>query len=494
MDLQSGHEKHVHMGEDVQSENGADADVGGRDVWALVQKAVARLMADDIDEYERWVAPLRFVVEHHGTALIAARTLFGLSRVTPEYERLIEKAWAEHDKRKRPVRIVCWRALDNEIKELVVYPWADDAPDNTEAASPSDDADEAETSLMGPSVMRFETLVVGDSNSIAATTAEQIIEGGPQPASIIAVNGPQGVGKTHILKSIEKRLAKTGRKSVAYISAGEFMVAYVDGAINRDTRALKSRVRSADVVLFDDLQNIAGKKGTNSELAATLREVTERGGLVVMTADMPPADLEGLSQQVSTVLRGAASIEVELPDDDMRFAIVRQRADMLSRMSPNFVLDDAFCEAIVQRVYGPGRDLCGALLTLYADTRFGNVAPTLAMLDAAIERQQGKPKPVSLNHIKLAVEEELGVPRKDLIGPRRYKQTARARSVGMYLSRLMTPKSYPQIGIAYGKRHHTTVLHNVEKVKEELISDPMLAADVERVQQAARRISATSKN
>ncbi|MEM7661063.1 MAG: DnaA/Hda family protein [Pseudomonadota bacterium] len=494
MDLQSGHEKHVHMSEDVQSESGNEKDVGGRETWALVQKAVAKLMMDDRDEYDRWIAPLRFVVEHNGTALVAARTLFGLSRVTPDYERLIEGAWAKLDKRNRPVRIVCWGSLDRDIKEFIEYPWTDDTTSAVEQPDASDEADEVETSLMGPSVMRFETLVVGESNSVAAATAEQIIEGGPQPASIIAINGPQGVGKTHIMRSVEKRLTRSGRRSVAYISASEFMVAYVEGAINRDTSALKNRVRKADFVLVDDLQNIAGKKGTNSELAATFREVTERGGLVIVTADMPPADLDGLSDQVRTVLRGAASIEVDLPDDEMRWAIVRQRADMLSRMSPNFVLDDDFCEAIVNRVYGPGRDLCGALLTLYADTQFGKVAPTLAMLDAAIERQQGKPKPVTLNQIKCAVEQELGVPKKDLIGPRRHKQTARARRIGMYLSRVMTPKSYPQIANAYGKRHHTTVLHNVEKVRDEIGSDLELAADVERVQQAARRISATSKN
>ncbi|MEM8635712.1 MAG: DnaA/Hda family protein [Pseudomonadota bacterium] len=494
MDLQSGHEKHVHMDEGVQSESEDDRDVGGRDIWARAQKTAAGFMADKADEYERWIAPLRFVVEHNGTVLIAARTLFGLSRITSEHERLVERAWAQHDKRKRPLRIICWRSLDEEIRELVEYPWTDDASDAVGQPEASDEEDEAETSLMGPSVMRFETLVVGESNSVATAAAERIIEGGRQAASIVAINGPQGVGKTHLMKSIERRLKSDSRRTVAYISAVEFMVAYVEGAINRDTSVLKSRVRKADVVIVDDLQNIAGKKGTNTELAATFREVTERGGLVVVTADVPPADLEGLSDQVCTVLRGAASIEVELPDDGMRWSIVRQRADMLSRMSPNFVLDDEFCEAIVKRVYGPGRDLCGALLTLYADTEFGKVAPTLAMLDAAIERQQGKPKPVSLNHIKCAVEEEFGISKKDLIGPRRYKNIARARRIGMYLSRLMTPKSYPQIGIAYGKRHHTTVLHNVEKVKEDIATDLQLAADVERVQQAARRISATSKN
>jgi len=494
MDLQGGHEKHDRTDDGLQSADDMESEVGAPDIWSLVKQTLARQMVSEIDEYQRWIEPLRFLAEHDGAALVAARTAFARSRVTADHERMIKKAWAKHDGRCRPVRIVCWQSLGHDVRELVNYPWAEDVVESSIETSAPGTAEKAKVSLLGPSVMRLDTLIVGESNSVAAATAEQIIEGGAQPASIIAINGPQGVGKTHILKSIEKRLSEMGGRSVAYISAGEFMVAYVEGAINRDTRALKSRVRSADIVLFDDMQNIAGKKGTNGELAATFREVTERGGLVVLTADVPPAELEGLSQPVRTVLRGAASIEVDLPDDDMRWAIVRQRADMLHRISPKFDLDDSLCDAVVQRVFGPGRDLCGALLTLYADTKFGKVSPTLEMLDAAIERQQGKPKPVSLNHIKLAVIEELGISRKELEGPGRHKYTARARSIGMYLSRELTPKSYPQVGIAYGKRHHTTVLHNVEKVKRLIKTDQELAADVERVQQAARRISATSKN
>ncbi|MEM9667501.1 MAG: DnaA/Hda family protein [Pseudomonadota bacterium] len=494
MDLQDSQEKQEQIEYEDPVDRVEDGERGGQDIWALVQQTLSEEMSARADYYDRWIAPLRFVAEHEGRVLIAARTTFGRSRVTPEDKKLINGSWLRHDARKRSTDVVCWQTLDRDIKALISNPWAEDLSAGAKLPPKTGAAAKAETSLMGPSVMRLDTLIVGDSNSVAATTAEQIIEGDSQPASIIAINGTQGVGKTHILKSIEKKLSEVGNRKVAYITAGEFLVAYVDGAKNRDTRALKSRVRAADIVLFDDLQNIAGMKGTNSELAATLREVTERGGLVVVTSDVPPSDLDGLSQQVRTVLRGAASIEVEMPDEVMRWSIVRQRADMLNRMCETFVLDDAFCDAIVQRVYGPGRDLCGALLTLYADTKFGKLAPTLAMLDAAIERQQGKPKPVSLNQIKLAVEQELDIPRKDLIGPGRHKFTARARSIGMYLSRKMTSKSYPQIGIAYGKRHHTTVLHNVEKVTRLIGSDLELAADVERVKQAAQRLSATSAN
>ena len=227
--------------------------------------------------------------------------------------------------------------------------------------------------------MRFDTLVTGESNSVAAQLARDIAKGGRLPVSVVVVNGKQGVGKTHIMKALEAELEGVDGRSVAYISAEEFYVAYVEGVMNGDTRALKARVRKADIVLFDDLQIIAGKKGANTELAGTIRTVSERGGIVVMTADAPPSELQGLSAPVMTVLKGAACIEVAMPDDGMRREIVLQRVGLLSTSAPRFSISDDLVDYIVSRVHGPGRDLCGIVLSVFAETRFGVITPTLEL-------------------------------------------------------------------------------------------------------------------
>lgn len=472
-------------GTEEKDEREAYETVKGPDVWAQVMVRLRKQIVRE--DYDRWIQPLRFLVEHDGTALIAAETRFAFSRVSADYKLKIQRVWSSLDGRKRPVRLVCWATLDPDLKALVNSPWADELAVRSKTVADTEPT--ADTNVMGPGVMRFDTLVVGASNEIATTLAERIAEGADLPASIVTINGPQGVGKTHLMKALETRLEAQGKRRVAYISAEEFYVAYVDGATNRDTRALKARVREADVVLFDDLQIVAGKQGTNRELAGTLRTVSERGGIVVVTADEPLVDLAGLSEQVRTVLRGAASVQVELPDQEMRYAIVRERADMLTRVSPKFVLEDTLCAELVERVEGPGRDLCGALLSLYAETKFGQVAPTLQMLEAIVSRKQGKKKPMSLDAIKRAVCKELGVTRSELEGPRRFKRLVRARNIGMYLSRTLTQKSYPQIAIAYGDRHHTTVLHAFEKVTGLVPDETDWVEDIDRVTRAAARIS-----
>ena len=295
------------------------------------------------------------------------------------------------------------------------------------------------------------------------------------------------------MKALEAALEADEKHKVAYISAEEFLVSYVDGAKSGDTRALKARVREADIVLFDDLQTIAGKKGTNDELSATLRTVANNGGIVVLTADRAPADLEGLSAGVMTVLKGAACIEIALPDDAMRLEIVRQRAKLLAQASPNFLLDDEMCVEIVARVPGPGRDLCGAVISLYTETGLGAVAPSKEMLDRVLSRQQ-KPKSVSIDMVKRAVCKVFDMTKADLVGKRKFQRFVRGRQIGMYLARELTDKSFPQIGISFGNRHHTTALYAWQKITKNAPSKPDLFADIERVRQIITHLQSTTNS
>jgi chromosomal replication initiator protein len=452
----------------------------GPEVWSMVRRVIKA--RTNKAEFDKWIAPLRFVAEVDGSVLIVARTKFDLDRVDSEYRRDIMSAWKRIDALGRSVKLQCWETAPEDVRNLVDYPWAEDVTVMDKADAVVMDAAAPGNEVgFGPSVMRFETLVTGESNGIAAQIAQDLARGARVPASVIFINGRQGVGKTHIMKALEAELETMKGRSVAYISAEEFYVAYVEGVMNGDTRDLKNRVRKADIVLFDDLQIIAGKKGANAELAGTIRTVSERGGVVVVTADAAPGELKGLSAPVMTVLKGAACIEVAMPDDEMRAEIVRQRVRILGSERSNFRLDETLIEHIVRRVRGPGRDLCGIVLSIYAETRFGSIAPTQELVDRVISRQQGKEKAVTLSAIKQAVCAVFEVTKTDLEGKRKFQKLVRARQIGMYLSRELTSKSFPQIGISFGGRHHTTVLYAMRKVDKALPADLEIANDVARV-------------
>ncbi len=472
--------------QEMGQQTGEEVAKQGPEVWQLVRQTLRAQM--DAGEYDKWIKGLRFIADYNGSAVIVARTQFMFDRVHTDYKRYLQKIWKRFDPLERAIRLECWESAPAEITDFFDYPW----PCDTSLAPASEDEAAAKTSLNPALQMRFETLVTGPSNAVAYKVARSIVtDAEAVPASVIVINGTQGVGKTHLLKSIEASLEARTKIKLAYISAEEFLVAYVEGAQNGDTRALKARVRNADIVLFDDLQNIAGKKGTNAELTGTIRTVSEGGGLVVLTADRAPSQMQGLSSGLMTVMKGAACIQIDLPDDEMRYQIVAERARALTEVSPRFVLDTMMCREIVQRVQGPGRDLCGAVLSLYTETGLGETTPDMETLDRVLSRQY-KPVPITADMIKRAICQVFDMTRSDLEGARKFERFVHARQMGMYLLRELTGKSFPQIGQYFGKRHHTTALYAWRKIHKALPQNARLAAEITHVRQILRQFQAGS--
>jgi chromosomal replication initiator protein len=333
--------------------------------------------------------------------------------------------------------------------------------------------------------MSFDTLIVGDTNRAAVRLAEMIIQNKQVHADVALIYGRQGTGKTHILRAMEKAIARQndGRR-VTYMSAEEFMTAFVDGAREGDTRRLKSQVRDNDLLLIDDLQWIANKKKTDEAFFATLRSVTAEGGRVLLTADEAPGDLKGFSARMRGELMGAAAVEVGLPDQEMRREIVRLHAGLIQAGQPNFVIDEEMSEKIVSTVRGPGRDLCGVLYSLQSETRYGDIEPTFEMLCTVLRRQQGEYQPPSLDNVKRAAMRSFELTKTEIESASKARAICAPRQVAMYLCREMTDKSLPQIARAFCKKDHTTVIHAWRKVKAQLLTDPEMVRQVEQVREA----------
>ncbi|MEO1101062.1 MAG: DnaA/Hda family protein, partial [Pseudomonadota bacterium] len=371
---------------------------GAHKIWEAAQTRVR----DDIGEemFGKWVADLRFVAEVHDKAVIAVRDQVTLGRIKRDYERLIRDAWLAEDDKQRELRFVCWKRAPKSLLSIVEDPWL--VPEATEEAAKG-----------AAPQMTFDTLIVGASNTRAVESGRRFAAG-KASAPILFVSGRQGVGKTHLLRAIENEALANGSIRVTYMTAEEFMSAYVQGAQERDTRALKAKLRNSDLVLIDDLQWIKGKKGTDQAFFANIRAVTSQGGHVVLTADEAPGDMRGLSTSLMNELRGAASVAVETPDDEMRAAILRQHEAMIAESDPNFVLTDEMISRILSRVRGPGRELCGVLWSLQTESCFGKEPITMEMLDTVIRRQAGETRPPSIDLIKRAAAATFGVTKTNL--------------------------------------------------------------------------------
>ena len=461
----------------------------GKELWQTVLKAARTETSPE--DYNKWISDLRFVADDNGTVLIAARDQLACDRINSYHRPMLRKAWRSADPNGRALKITCWKDIPADTRDLVGNPWlAERAAVQAAEESEAEAADAAAPARNG-SAMSFETLVVGDTNRAAVRLAEMIVNDAPMHADVALIYGRQGTGKTHILRAMEKAILRQeeGRR-VTYMSAEEFMTAFVDGAREGDTRKLKAQVRGNDLLLIDDLQWIANKKKTDEAFFATLRHVTKEGGRVVLTADEAPGDLKGFSARMRGELMGAAAVEVGLPDQEMRREIVRLHADLIRSGQANFVLDEEMIEKIVATVRGPGRDLCGILYSLQGETRYGELEPTFEMLLTVLRRQQGEYQAPSLDNVKRAAMRAFELTKGEIESASKSRSVCTPRQIAMYLCREMTDKSLPQIARSFNKKDHTTVIHAWRKVKEKMQADPDMVRDVERVRETVFDIQA----
>ncbi len=458
----------------------------GRAIWADVVKN----LREDIGAgaYGKWISGLEFVAEIDDVIKIAAPSGLQRDRVNEAYGRKLNALWANRDPKSRRLAVCCWDDLPEDVAMLAR------AASAGAADAPVAEATEDQFDPINPDAPSFASLVVGDSNRIASTIARKLAVGEDIPARTVFVYGLHGTGKTHILHAIEAeaRHRNTGRK-VLYMSAEEFMVAYVEGVKRRDTVDLRSRLRSADLLLIDDLQTIAGMAKTQQEFFANIKAVVGRGGKVVITCDTSPDMLPSLDARIRGELQGGLSVPIDTPDEAMRGEIVRMKASLIRRSYPDFVLDDDSVDHILKSVRGPGRQLYGAVCNIHAVTTFVGRPVTFEDVRAQVQRQVGTPKPPTIDEIKRAVMLAFGVTKTDLESPSRARAVAYPRQIAMYLCRTLTARSLPQIGHYFGGRDHTTVLYAVRKITERVGNDPVTRADAERAAAAIDEVRGSRK-
>lgn len=456
--------------------------LGAKALWSKSLEAMQAKTTPD--NSQQWLTDLRFVAEVNNAIVVAAPDQLTLDRVVTSFERPLQQAWQEVDPKRRKLKFELWTRIPADVRDVVGDPWLNEsALDATAELSASDAEDDA--AAIGHA-MTFSTLVTGPSNARAVGLGKRLAKGAPIPAGVIVIYGEPGTGKTHILKAVEAETARKGDgRRLAYISAEEFMTRFVNDARAGDTSALQAYVKQNDLLMIDDLHWIAGKAKTDKAFFGALRAVTSMGGHVIITADAAPGDMVGLSKELAGEIKGAASVEVAMPDDEMRKAIIRRHVELIAKDTPNFALTDAMVDRIVATVRGAGRELCGVLWSLQLETGYGELAPTPEMLETVIRRIAGEPRTPTLDEIKRTCMDVYRISKTDIESSSKVRTICHPRQVAMYLSRVMTDKSFPQIATAYKKKDHTTVLHAYRKIKKALDKgDRDMSDEIERVKNA----------
>jgi chromosomal replication initiator protein len=374
---------------------------------------------------------------------------------------------------------LAWKSVLPIVREVRVRAAAD-APRPTPLLILEDAPPPAERDPDAPNFdprYRFETFIVGKANEVAATAARTVAlgteSGGFNP---LFIHGGTGRGKTHLLHAIGHAfVAKNPGKRVVSMSAEKFMVEFIRALKENDTISFKQRLRTADLLLIDDVQFIAKGDSTQEEFFHTMNEIIGAGRKLVITSDRAPQDLDGIAPRILSRLSWGLVADINPADYELRFNIIVAKLEALPAVQmPRNVID-----FLARRVTSSIRELEGALNRIGAYAMMTGREIDVAFVEEVLANVlRANQRRISIDEIQTQVAEHYRIRKAEMTSARRAREVARPRQVAMYLSKQLTPKSLPDIGRRFGGRDHTTVIHAVRQIEKLRASDAELDADI----------------
>ena len=307
----------------------------------------------------------------------------------------------------------------------------------------------------------FETYVVGSGNRLAHAACLAVAEKPARAYNPLFVYGGVGLGKTHLLHAIGNACLQRGL-NILYVSSEEFTNDMIGSIRTHTNQAFREKYRSADVLLVDDIQFIAGKESTQEEFFHTFNTLHGQDKQVILSSDRPPKSLVTLDERLRSRFEWGLIVDIQPPDLETRLAILRSKAERAGRQ-----ISDEILESIARRVQSNIRELEGALNRILAFADLSGASLTPNLVEVALADLLPQKRNISPAKILEAVADSERVSVEDLIGQNRSAKIAIPRQLAMYILRQYNEISLPQIGELLGGRDHTTVMYATRKVDED---------------------------
>lgn len=330
----------------------------------------------------------------------------------------------------------------------------------------------------------FDQFIIGSSNRLAHAASLAVAESPAEAYNPLFLYGGVGLGKTHLLQAIAHYAIGRGLQ-VLYVSSETFTNDLINAIRNKATEAFRERYRTADFLLVDDIQFIAGKESTQEEFFHTFNTLHSAGRQIVISSDRPPQSILTLEKRLASRFEWGLIADIQPPDLETRIAILRFKSEYRSTQIPGEVI-----EFIARQMQDNIRELEGALNCVLAHASLMRVPVTLDLARQALHKLVARQESLSMADILSVVARHYNVSEEDLLGRSRRKEIAQARQMVMYLAREETSTSLPQIGQALGGRDHTTVLYGSAKISSRIETDDTLRRDVMTIRERLYREAA----
>jgi len=332
----------------------------------------------------------------------------------------------------------------------------------------------------------FDTFVVGHGNRFAHAASLAVAEAPAKAYNPLFIYGGVGLGKTHLMQAIAHFVYRSNRAAkVIYVTSEKFTNDLINSISSNSMESFRNKYRSADLLMIDDIQFLAGKDRTKEEFFHTFNTLHEASKQIVISSDRPPKEIPTLEERLWSRFEWGLIADIQPPDLETRIAILKKKSEMEELAIPQEVLT-----LIATKMFSNIRELEGALIKVIAYASLTSEEVTLSMAENILKDIMAPSKDrsnVDIALIKKVTSEYYSIKIDDMTSKTRTREIATARQVAMYLARTLTKSSLPKIGEEFGGRDHTTVMHANDKITEELKSNPEIEEAVKAISQNIKR-------
>ena len=431
--------------------------------WNLVQSEMKNKLGQDV--YESWLKKITFIDEFNNYLLLSVPTRFIRDWITSRYLDQILQIIRLY--KKDIIRIEFKIDDKTRNQNLDNSKISEKKPEINENISFIKDS-YLQYNRIDPN-KRFDNFITGTSNKLAYEASLKVSEN-ISHYNPLYIYGGVGMGKTHLLNSTGIELKKKNNK-VMFISAERFMYQFVKSIKANDMVKFKEYFRNTDILLIDDIQFISGKEAMQEEFFHTFNALLDKGSQIIVSADRAPNKLSRIQDRIKSRFSGGLVIDIQKPDLELRKKIVEKKTDELNNLYVDQMkISKEIQDFISTEITASIRELVGAINRIVSFSRIYNKVPNLAetkvVLKDLLNLSENK---VTIDLIQTTVCKFFKISKTEMLSSRRSRYLVRPRQTAIYLTKILTSKSLPEIGREFSNRDHTTIIHSVktiERIKE----------------------------
>ena len=439
--------------------------------WEKIQKEMKEKLGKDI--YESWLRKISFIEEFNNYILLSVTTRFIRDWITSRYLDQILGIVRSYKSEINRIELSVNEEQNNHENKKTKYNTQNNVINNVSFIKDH----VFQFNRIDPN-KNFDNFISGSSNTLALEASKKVSYKTSQ-YNPLYIYGGVGMGKTHLLNAIGLKLKDENK--VMLISAERFMYQFVKSIKSNEMVKFKDYFRNADVFLIDDIQFMNGKEAMQEEFFHTFNALLDKGSQIIISGDRPPNKLTRIQERIKSRFAGGLVIDIQPPDFDLRLKIIKSKTEELKNYNSNQLnITEEIQFFLSKEIKNSIRELVGALNRIVSFSRIYNKTPNLSetkiVLKDLLNYSENK---VTVDLIQSLVCKFFKISKTEMLSSRRSRYLVRPRQTAIYLTKLLTTKSLPEIGRDFSNRDHTTVIHSIKTIEKLKKSDNELCNSID---------------